>query len=1134
MPPVIGAVVGLVIGVVSGAGFLGTVSWTLVGVSLAYSISGMLEARKLKKIPSPRYASPFGAIDNTISNQLAVPIPYGEFQYAGNIVWQGPPEGGETVHRFIVIGEGEIESISKVRVNDIPIEDLPGCSYTAYLGTSAQTVDSRAGGLVKGLKNVAYLAITLQTSDDLKGHATVTCIVRGRKVKVYNGSSWVEQYSNNPVWCLRDLLINKRYGWGVNEAWIDDDSWYEVAQYCGVIVDGLRTAKLNGGIDNVVTTIKIDNVNANFLKEGYIKIDNEDIQYGERPEAELNGEISDVATTITYDHLSGTLPSVGTIRIDNEEIIYTGKSDTQFTGCTRGANGTIASPHANNSRIITLVLNSCTRGVNGTSPASHSDNVNIKEREKRFKLNFSIDERQPAMDIINDFLLNFGGFFTYTGPKLKLNAERAENSVMSFNEDNIIEGSFRYYQVSKDEVPNYVGVEYIDPEYNWQPIIAHAEDEISQRAREDMGFEPVVPKEVRIWSITDFSQASRQARFYLDLARTCSIYCRFQTNAMGLKCVIGSVIDISHFRPNWSGKPFRTIEMAEAPENRIEIIAREYNADLYDDSYGSGIRLIDYGKPANPLEPVSEVDNLLIEEVNYINKDGVYVSDISVTFNEPTDDSKRFLSHYQIQLKKGTADYKVVGGPTGNSFTISNVEVGVTYYVKVKTVSVNDILSNGVISASLTIQGKTANPPNVSNFAYAFTNELVFTWDKETIADFGGTEIRLEDANWGVQNANLVYRGKTNKHTIVNPGSRTPGTYYARHYDTSGNYSATAQSVTPTNAAPTAPTIGFTQWFGFAKIEWTDAVDDDLRYYEVYKSHTNAWAGEEFSEVKVAGKAAIVQGNAPVDVIADATDATSITDADLIGKGVDYFVGDRIKQTSGTYSGQEATVTVFNNATGKVTVASWPSGTPSINDKFVLKDRAYYKVKGVDTYGGGDFSSAVTIDFTPLAEAEIGDAIISARKLIAGEVITLTAQIKDAIITSAKILSLVADKITTGSLNGQTLTGGTIQTAASGSRVVLTTDSLIGYDDDGNEVFKVILTGADVGDVIFGLSSTAYMKWDRSAGKLLVGDVESPDYVANTVGYKLSKSEGLEINTGKIRGVGLLPKIMMYSMLTEE
>jgi len=508
------------------------------------------------------------------------------------------------------------------------------------------------------------------------------------------------------------------------------------------------------------------------------------------------------------------------------------------------------------------------------------------------------------------------------------------------------------------------------------------------------------------------------------LANICGTLCSFETNIQGIKCEIGDVITVTHGTPGWTDKPFRILSMEEAPNNRVTFIGREYYEALYDDSYGSGVMQFDYGTPISPHIPCPNVDNLAIAESNYENKDGAYISDITVAFDHTTE--KKFLDYYLIELKKGAADYKVVGTAKENAFTIPNVEVGIAYYVKVKAVTIYNIVNTGTTSAELTIQGKAGNPSNVINFAYTFTNEIVFTWEKNTDNDLAGYEIRTEDANWGTQNAHLKYRGMTNTHTIVTPSSRAPGAHYIKAFDRSGNYSSAAQTVTPTNAVPATPTITSTQWFGFAKIEWTDVADADLRYYEIYRSATNAWAGEEALEAKVSGTEAIVQGKSPSDAIADAADATSMTDATLIGVGVDYFVGDVIVQTSGTYDGQEAVVTAFDNSDGKVTVASWPSGTPDADDEFVIKDRTHYKVRAVDTYGPGSFSAAQTINFTPLAAAEVGDAIISARKLIAGEVITLTAQIKDAIITNAKINDLNATKINAGYLSADRIEGGSI------------------------------------------------------------------------------------------------------------
>lgn len=60
--------------------------------------------------------------------------------------------------------------------------------------------------------------------------------------------------------------------------------------------------------------------------------------------AYLNGGIDDVTTTVTVDS-TAAFPSAGSIVIDSELITYTGTNGTQFTGATRGAGGTTASVH---------------------------------------------------------------------------------------------------------------------------------------------------------------------------------------------------------------------------------------------------------------------------------------------------------------------------------------------------------------------------------------------------------------------------------------------------------------------------------------------------------------------------------------------------------------------------------------------------------------------------------------------------------------------------------------------------------------------------------------------------------------------------------------------------------------------
>jgi hypothetical protein len=249
-----------------------------------------------------------------------------------------------------------------------------------------------------------------------------------------------------------------------------------------------------------------------------------------------------------------------------------------------------------------------------------------------------------------------------------------------------------------------------------------------------------------------------------------------------------------------------------------------------------------------------------------------------------------------------------------------------------------------------------------------------------------------------------------------------------------------------------------------ATLDWADDTSVAIKYYEVWKSETNAWAGEEVLYKKVSGSQANLQGKVSAAATAESADATSITDSNLIGAGVNEYVYDYIRQTSGVYKDQVAIVTAFNNATGKVSVASWPSGTPTVGDDFTITDRAFFKVRGVDTYGPGTFSASKTISFDPLSEflledgsvttTKLADGAVTAEKLYAGEIITLTAQIKDAIITDAKIFDLSADKITAGTITVKVDIGAAGKVYIDGANEVIKI-----YDDDGDlrvEIGKLV------------------------------------------------------------------------------
>lgn len=65
--------------------------------------------------------------------------------------------------------------------------------------------------------------------------------------------------------------------------------------------------------------------------------------------------LSNSATTVNVVS-TASFPTVGFISIDNEIIKYTGTTGTSFTGCTRGADGTSATSHVQNSQVFHNVI----------------------------------------------------------------------------------------------------------------------------------------------------------------------------------------------------------------------------------------------------------------------------------------------------------------------------------------------------------------------------------------------------------------------------------------------------------------------------------------------------------------------------------------------------------------------------------------------------------------------------------------------------------------------------------------------------------------------------------------------------------------------------------------------------------
>ena len=109
-------------------------------------------------------------------------------------------------------------------------------TYTVYTGSSSQTPPSNYA-TTGSYKNTAWIRANLVATSTLSySNPNIACIIKGKLV--YDTRTSTTAYSENPAMCLRDYLLNKRYGMGrwLDSSMLDTDSFEECADYCDATI----------------------------------------------------------------------------------------------------------------------------------------------------------------------------------------------------------------------------------------------------------------------------------------------------------------------------------------------------------------------------------------------------------------------------------------------------------------------------------------------------------------------------------------------------------------------------------------------------------------------------------------------------------------------------------------------------------------------------------------------------------------------------------------------------------------------------------------------------------------------------------------------------------------------------------
>lgn len=169
----------------------------------------------------------------------------------------------EYLHVQYALCQDGIEDVQSVKVNDLDYNDTEQLfSHSIRTFNTGGTADAIA--TVNGIPSTntftgtSYASATFKLNRDdpqYNGSPSMGFLVKGRKVRavelntgVYSlATSYV--YSNNPALCLLDYMLNADFGRGITVADLDLQSFYDAAVVCGTTVSVGRaiSGAVNGG-----------------------------------------------------------------------------------------------------------------------------------------------------------------------------------------------------------------------------------------------------------------------------------------------------------------------------------------------------------------------------------------------------------------------------------------------------------------------------------------------------------------------------------------------------------------------------------------------------------------------------------------------------------------------------------------------------------------------------------------------------------------------------------------------------------------------------------------------------------------------------------------------------------------------
>ena len=563
------------------------VGWAVIGAVVGIATLAIVSAFSQPRKPgngtnasgldasSPTYG--WDGVQTSQNVGTPVPVIYGKHKVGGNVVNQFITNDGDKnyLHTLLALGEGEIEDVSNICINDNPIANFSGVTTAQVMGTNSQApipdfeILHDINAVAVNLNNLSDAHVYTMAGTDITGFEVLITFPSGLysissqgavgatsvQVKIEYKLHAAGSYTLLDTFTLSesnrssvrrifqktglaagqyDIRVTRMTAAGDNMYTISDMTWTHLDELQDdsvaypntalLALNFLATDQLSGGTPNLTCIVKGRKIKTPDIRVsmGGASVAYDDYYYDST--SSQWKKLSD-STVLYWD---GTT-YVTAYSANPAWVIYDLLTNTRF-----GLGEFISTTNVNLASFVEMAQ--YCDGKVGDGNGGY---------EKRFRMDLVLDSETRSIDALMQLATTFRAIFFFSENTIQLKIDKPELSVQMFTMGNIVADSFLQKWKSVKDVPNQISIQFLDQDKDYQQeMISYSDDAAIASGT------PLRKKDVRLFC-TRVSQAIREARYLLNFSKYVDRSISFKASIDALACQVGDVIDFAHDVPQW-------------------------------------------------------------------------------------------------------------------------------------------------------------------------------------------------------------------------------------------------------------------------------------------------------------------------------------------------------------------------------------------------------------------------------------------------------------------------------------------------------------------------------------------------------------------------------------------------------